>query len=255
MSEKTIKNLLKNYFIDEKSFYYLVIECNILFFCAMMYIGGLQKFSLVDYPGKIACVVFCQGCCMRCNYCHNKQLQQFEENSEDLFSFLQKRNGLLDAVVFSGGEPLLQHDLDTVISDIRKNFNFSIGLHTSGVFPEMFKKVICLIDWVGFDIKTDFEHYENVTHYKDSGKFAKQCLDILVNSGKEFEIRTTYDPRLISNDNLLTVARTLNQYGIKLWHIQECVLRDTNEPLHLPLPEDDILLQIRKFVDINIRRA
>lgn len=220
-----------------------------------MQIGGIQPFSLVDYPGKMSCVVFCQGCCMRCSYCHNKQLQPFVQSFEDIFAFLEKRVGLLEAVVFSGGEPLLQHDLYDVMLEIKNNFQFLIGLHTAGVAPDMFKAVLPLVDWVGLDVKTDFSHYENVTHYANSGDYANECFNVLVQSGKEFEVRTTYDARLITDDDMIAIADLLQRNEIKIWHIQECILRNYAESVHIPLPCDELLAKLEKRVNVDIRRG
>ena len=119
-------------------------------------IGGVETFSTVDFPNKMAAVVFMQGCPWLCPFCHNKALQEIGAESsfiwEKFFEFLQSRKGILDAVVFSGGEPLVQDELKDQIEEV-KSLGYKIGLHTGGYRPEALAKVLPLVDWVGFDIK------------------------------------------------------------------------------------------------------
>ncbi|MDR1289331.1 MAG: anaerobic ribonucleoside-triphosphate reductase activating protein [Holosporales bacterium] len=219
-----------------------------------MKIGGLLKFSVLDYPGKLSCVVFCQGCFLRCTYCHNPEFQPCEASAgvdfQEFLDFLKSRSGCLDAVVFSGGEPLLQTDLIQVI-EIVKELGFFVGIHTSGVVPNMFKKVVSLVDWIGFDIKTVFRKYDIVTQFQGSGLLVKIGLEILLNSGVSYEIRTTYDSRFISQEDVLKVAEILQKLGVREWTIQECVIRDTDEALLLP--DKNVVEEASKLVRVNLR--
>ncbi|MBQ7524542.1 MAG: anaerobic ribonucleoside-triphosphate reductase activating protein [Alphaproteobacteria bacterium] len=223
----------------------------------MIKIGGILKFSSLDYPGRLSSVVFCQGCPNRCIYCHNPEFipttNVSRETFDDFLTFLDTRKGLLDAVVFSGGEPIMQPNLPECI-EIVKNKGFLVGLHTSGVIPHMFKKILHLVDWIGFDIKNSFEHYESITQIPNSGSLAKQSFDMLVTSNTNFEIRTTIDSRIITENNLLSIAKILQDNGIKKWVLQECLLRQRNKSEKLPLPNDDVIRQLSQYVKIEIRK-
>lgn len=186
-------------------------------------IGGVEPFTTVDFPDRLAAVLFCLGCPLRCPYCHNPELQDFKGNpfiSWDTFTdFLDSRKKLLDGIVFSGGEPLSQKDLYDSMKAV-KDRGYEIGLHTSGVNPERLKQVLPLIDWVGFDVKTPFEFYTSRIPHSD-GNTVKECLDILLKAGKEVEARTTLDPRVISKEELRGLARTLSDRGVKTYALQE----------------------------------
>ncbi|MDR0753515.1 MAG: anaerobic ribonucleoside-triphosphate reductase activating protein, partial [Holosporaceae bacterium] len=177
-----------------------------------MKIGGVLKFSTLDYPGKLSAVIFCQGCPLRCPYCHNAEFQDIllpgKEKLDEVFEFLKSRESLLDAVVISGGEPLLQHDLMDCILKF-KTLGFLIGVHTSGINPKAFVEILPIVDWIGFDIKTLFKNYERVTQIPNSGELAQESFNNLVHSNVNYEIRTTYDARFISADDLYTIAQNL----------------------------------------------
>jgi pyruvate formate lyase activating enzyme len=130
-------------------------------------VGGVEKFSAVDFPGKLSAVVFMQGCPWKCPFCHNASIREILSENEfswQLFiEFLKSRVGKLDAVTFSGGEPLVQEGLYEAINDV-KEMGFQIGLHTGGYRPEHLAKILPLIDWVGLDIKAPFtsDHYKKI---------------------------------------------------------------------------------------------
>jgi pyruvate formate lyase activating enzyme len=220
-------------------------------------IAALLKFSALDYPGKLSAVVFCQGCPLRCRYCHNKDFLDADLpgqiSFEELKTFLDTRKDKLEAVVFSGGEPLLQDDLYEAIMTV-KNMGFLIGLHTAGSYPERLTAVLELVDWVGFDIKTSFLRYRDVTQIENSGHLAQISLVKLLISGVNYELRTTYDPRYIPAEFLTEIAKTLRTVGATKWIIQECILRDGSEKNSLPLPEAEALSAASKYIDIEVRR-
>ena len=134
-------------------------------------------------------------------------------------AFLQGRIGLLDAVVFCGGEPTAHRALPDAIAQVR-DMGFAIGLHTAGIHPEIFTDCLPLVDWVGFDIKTCFAHYEQVVHVPDAGPRAHLGAQQLVASGIAHQWRTTWHPALISDDALMEAARDLHQLGATRWTIQ-----------------------------------
>ena len=151
-----------------------------------LHIGGLTPFSATDYPGCFAAVVFCQGCPWRCGYCHNPHLIPPHSQGEicwtDVMHFLRRRIGILDAVVFSGGEPTLQQGIAEAMQEVR-NLGFLVGLHSAGAYPAQLKKLLPLLDWVGLDIKAPFADYEKITGVPGSGVPARECAQFLIESG------------------------------------------------------------------------
>lgn len=220
-------------------------------------IGAVLKFSTLDYPGKLSAVIFCQGCLNRCVYCHNPDfipiLSTSPTDFTEVLNFLKTRQGLLDAVVFSGGEPLIQAGLSDAVEQI-KSLGFLTGLHTSGVNSKMLKEIIGQIDWIGFDIKTVFNKYEIITQNKISGKLAEESLDIILQSNISYEVRTTVDSRYITMEDLQNIASMLNGKGIGKWVLQECILRNDNNEEKLSLPNEDEIKLLQQFVEVEIRR-
>lgn len=181
-----------------------------------IHVGGITPFTTIDFPGRLAAVIFCQGCPWRCRYCHNRHLLESGEAGQyswnDTFQWLETRRGLLDGVVFSGGEPLLQKQLPEAIGQIHQN-GFEVALHTSGVYPERLSKVLPLIEWVGLDIKAPFDEYELITG-GGNGQRAKDSLIRILDSGKDFELRCTVDPLFFNPDNAGKMARQLMELGV-----------------------------------------
>lgn len=179
----------------------------------MLTIGGLIPFTTIDYPGKLSAVVFCQGCPWRCHYCHNPHLLASSTTSsltwEGVVAFLRTRQGLLDGVVFSGGEPTMQQALPDALAEVRR-MGFLTGLHTGGAYPEQLAACLPHLDWVGMDLKAPFDEYEQITGTPESGLMAAQSADLLRKSGIPLEFRTTVDPwlemagRLAAMKNLVT---------------------------------------------------
>ena len=135
-------------------------------------IGGFVPFTATDYPDHLAAVVFCQGCPWRCVYCHNPHLLPARGEAQhpwvSIAAFLETRRGLLDAVVFSGGEPTFQDALPAAMRSVR-DMGFKVGLHTAGIYPRKLAAVLPLVDWIGIDVKAPFESYERVTGVSKSG--------------------------------------------------------------------------------------
>jgi len=187
-------------------------------------IGGFEPFSTVDYPGCIAAVVFAQGCPLKCFYCHNKDLLPAKAPPnyrwEEIEAFLINRCGLLDAVVFSGGEPLAQPALIPAMARVRA-LGFKVGLHTSGVYPARFAEALTFADWVGLDVKAGFDDYESVTGVKASGARAQESLTLLLASGVNHEVRTTVTTRAHSRTSLAALAAELRRAGVRRYAVQE----------------------------------
>jgi pyruvate formate lyase activating enzyme len=189
----------------------------------MLRIGGLTPLSTTDWPGMLAAVVFCQGCPWRCRYCHNPDLIPSRGETEipwsEVLAFLHRRKGLLDAVVFSGGEPTLQAALPDAIREVRA-LGFKIGLHTGGMYPQKLDAVLPLVDWVGLDVKAPFAEYPRITGAPGSGARALAGLQRVLDSGVRHEIRTTVHPALMSDTDLADMARDLAARGVKHYVIQ-----------------------------------
>ena len=200
-----------------------------------MLIGGLQKFSLIDYPGKLCAIIFTQGCNFRCPYCHNPELVLPERfipslSEEEIFSFLDKRKKQLEAVEVTGGEPTLQPDLLSFLAKI-KNRGFSVKLDTNGSFPEIVQKAIRqgVVDYLAMDVKAPLERYQAVTHSKIDPQKIKKTIAIIMKSGLDYEFRTTIVKSQLSLEDFLKIAQLIK--GAKLYVLQNFVPAKTLDSL------------------------
>ena len=163
-----------------------------------MKIHGLQKLTLLDYPGHVACTVFTGGCNLRCPFCHNASLVTHIDEAavmpeEEFFGFLKKRQGILDGVCITGGEPLMNADIEDFIKKIRA-LGFAVKLDTNGTFFETLSRIVenKLVDYIAMDIKNTVEKYPITTGV--SAKVTeniKKSVELLKNSDIPFEFRTT----------------------------------------------------------------
>lgn len=189
----------------------------------MLKAGGLTPFSTGDYPGKLAAVIFVQGCPWRCGYCHNPHLQERTSASplvwSDILSWLQRRTGLIDAVVFSGGEPTMDPALPDAMQAVRE-LGFHIGLHTAGIYPRQLAAVLPLTDWIGLDVKAPPHRFDEITRSAGSAALNAASLRLLLDSGKDYECRTTAHPSLFSPDELLLLAQQLARQGVARYALQ-----------------------------------
>lgn len=186
---------------------------------------------MIDYPDKIACIVFTQGCNFRCPYCHNPELvkpEMFGEslNEEEFFDFLKERMGKLDAVSITGGEPTLQYDLIEFIKKIR-DLGFLIKLDTNGTNPEMLKEIIDqkLVNYLAMDIKAPFSKYEEITRMPVNIEKIKQSVEMIKNSGIDYEFRTTLVKKLLSPEDIEQIGRDIA--GAKQYFLQKFVSTKT----------------------------
>lgn len=189
-------------------------------------IGGLVSFTTIDYPGKLAAVLFLTGCPLRCAYCSNPHLlfpRDGEYDPARVFEWLQSRVGKLEAVVFSGGEALMQSDAAIDYMRRVRELGFKIGLHTNGFYPETLKRAIDTIDWVGLDFKATREKYPDLTGQHIAYDNMIRSLDVWLESGKDFEVRVTCDPRYITKSDLLEISQLLSGRGVKNLAIQKYV--------------------------------
>lgn len=179
-----------------------------------MRIGGFHKFSLIDYPGKMAAVIFIQGCNFRCGYCHNPQLvfppqcgRPVDESV--VLEFLQSRQGKLQGVVVTGGEPTIHHGLLDFLARV-KSMNYMVKLDTNGSHPEVLMAAIDLglLDFIAMDIKTSFTRYEGATGVKTDLTRIRFSIDLIIKSGLPHQFRTTLVKSHCSDDDLKDI-RTL----------------------------------------------
>ena len=169
--------------------------------------------------------MYCQGCPWRCRYCHNPHLLPSEAAGgiawSEVLEFLERRRGLLDAVVFSGGEPSAQPGLARAMREA-KALGYRIGLHSAGIYPRRFAEVLPLVDWVGFDAKAPFDTaYARITGVRSSGEAALESARALLASGIDCEFRTTWHAGFLSLAELDRLTRTLADLGVRRYALQE----------------------------------
>ncbi|MDE2255716.1 MAG: anaerobic ribonucleoside-triphosphate reductase activating protein [Betaproteobacteria bacterium] len=194
----------------------------------MLRVGGITALTTIDFPGRLAAVVFCQGCPWRCGYCHNPNLLDAGGGALTMpwaavMAFLERRRGLLDGVVFSGGEPTLQAALPDAMQQVRR-LGFEVALHTAGMYPERLATVLHLIDWVGLDVKAPWLSYDAITGVPGSGERARESLRRVLTHGVAYECRTTWHPGLFSETELLSMGTDLAARGVRHWVVQACRL-------------------------------
>ena len=189
-----------------------------------MIIGGFQKFSLIDYPGKTCAIIFTRGCNFRCPYCHNPELVIPEQYAkpipvQSIFDFLASRQGKLDAVEITGGEPTLHADLLDFIKQI-KELGFLVKLDSQGSRPEVLKQAIKqqLVDYLAMDIKAPLEKYATVVKRPIATDKLQQSIQLIMKAGVDYEFRTTTVKSLTSKDDLRSIAQTIK--GAKNYYLQ-----------------------------------
>jgi len=181
-----------------------------------MLIGGLQKNSFIDFPGRISCVLFLSGCNFYCPYCHNPELARgFLASAppftpDQFYAFLEERRSLLDGVVISGGEPTLQADLPAVCAAV-KNLGFAVKLDTNGSRPHVLRHLVAegLVDYVAMDIKTDPRHYGPVFQSETGPETLKESIRIIMDSAPAYEFRTTCARPIIDEAVIGVIARSI----------------------------------------------
>jgi len=199
-----------------------------------MVIGGIQRFSLIDYPGKISAIIFTRGCNFRCPYCHNPELvdpnryvDALEE--EQLWEFLQRRQHKLDAVVITGGEPTLHDGLELFIEKI-KTMGFLVKLDTNGSNPRVLKNLLSenLLDYVAMDIKAPLEKYSEVARIPVAVENIEESIMLIRESHVSHEFRTTIAKNILSEEDVVIIAKMLQ--GEKLYILQICVPTKVLDP-------------------------
>ena len=221
-----------------------------------MKIHGLQKMTLLDFPGHVACTVFTGGCHLRCPFCHNFELVDgtapaiMEE--EELLSFLEKRRGLLDGVAFTGGEPCLQKNLPELMRKIRE-MGFAIKLDTNGNHPDMLEKMISegLVDYVAMDIKNSPEKYA-VTCGLETLDLTKirQSVEILKSGRVDYEFRTTVVAQFHEENDFRLIGQWLQ--GAKRYFLQSFTDRDSVPYGGMSAPSREEIFRYAQIAQENI---
>ncbi|MCX6765077.1 MAG: anaerobic ribonucleoside-triphosphate reductase activating protein [Candidatus Nealsonbacteria bacterium] len=199
-----------------------------------MIIGGLQKLTLIDYPGKLAATVFLAGCNFRCPWCYSSELvlpakikSQPKVSQNEFFEFLNGKKGLLEGVVICGGEPTLNKDLMEFIGKI-KEMGFTVKLDTNGSNPEILKELLekKMIDYVAMDIKAPKEKYKELTGKKIDLASINKSVDLLLSlpinarsqKSADYEFRTTLVPNLLNKEDIISISRWIS--GAERYYIQ-----------------------------------
>jgi pyruvate formate lyase activating enzyme len=190
-----------------------------------MRLGGLQKTSLIDYPGKVSAIVFTIGCNFHCPYCHNPELvdETAEEISEeDFFTFLEKRVGLLDAVTITGGEPTLHDDLPSFVERI-KQLGFLVKLDSNGTRPDMLRQLIAqkLVDYIAMDIKAPLAKYEHTIARPADLQKIQESITLLSEGRVPYEFRTTVVKALLPPEDFPAIGELIR--GAEVYYLQKFI--------------------------------
>ena len=225
-----------------------------------MLIGGLQKISMIDYPEKLAAVIFTSGCNFCCPYCHNPELNQINSTQiidEDfIFNFLKTRINKLDAIVISGGEPTIQEDLLSFAKKI-KNLGFLLKLDTNGFNPDIIKILLNenLLDYIAMDIKAPLEKYQTFSKENLNLDNILKSIKIIIKSNIDYEFRTTVTKSLLSYDDFLNIGNMLS--GAKKYYLQKyvsCIKNDYVDETYSDIEFAEIINLLKPFIiDIKLR--
>ncbi|MFH1461314.1 MAG: anaerobic ribonucleoside-triphosphate reductase activating protein [Patescibacteria group bacterium] len=203
-----------------------------------MLIGGLEKLSLIDYPGKLAAVVFTSGCNFRCPFCQNPELvnvrkikKQPRIKEDAFFDFLKSRQGLLEGVCLTGGEPTIQTDLIDFVRKI-KRLGFLVKLDTNGSNPEILKKLFQekLLDFIAMDIKSSKERYSEAINQKIDFEKIQESIKLIKQSKIDYEFRTTLVPGLVDEGEIRKIGQWLK--GAESFVLQQFRPEKTLDPAY-----------------------
>lgn len=198
-------------------------------------VAGMTQMTTLDYPDHLACVVFLQGCPLRCGYCHNSHMMSPRRGDEGEWQavreFLESRRGLLDAVVFSGGEPTLHNALPAAMRETQA-MGFKVGLHTAGPYPARLARLLPWLDWVGLDVKGHARDFDRICGRPGICQRNSQSLMTLLDSSMSFECRTTVHWRDFSLADVERLALTLADCGVRHYAIQTARTRQCLDPAY-----------------------
>jgi len=190
-----------------------------------MLIKGFQRLSLIDYPGKLCSIIFVAGCNFRCPYCYNVELVENPGKlktitEEEIIDFMKTREGLLDGVCITGGEPTIQKGLEGFAKKI-KDIGFLVKIDTNGSNPKVLKKLIekKLVDYIAMDVKAPLEKYEKIIKGKIDLEKIQESIDLIRKSYIDYEFRTTVVPKFFDEKDALAIGKWLK--GSKNYYIQQ----------------------------------
>ena len=177
--------------------------------------------SMIDYPDNICTTLFTGVCNFDCEFCYNKGLLKEKEIDfeKEILPKLLERKDFIDHVIISGGECTIHPEFEKVINTLYEN-GFKIGIHTNGYAPEILDRIIDKIDYVGMDIKNDFENYNEITQKRVDVDKIKTSVDLILKSGINYEFRTTVYPKYVDKENIVTIAKYLKDVGSKKYVLQ-----------------------------------
>ena len=223
-----------------------------------MFFAGFQKLTLLDYPGKVACILFTNGCNFRCPFCHNASLVRAQDGADisdsEVLEFLKKRQGILEGVCISGGEPLIHNELKDFIREVKK-LGYPVKLDTNGSFPQKLRELIGegLVDYVAMDIKNSFEKYNETTGISADIDSIKESIEILINGNIDYEFRTTLVSGFHTTQDMQRIGEMIK--GTKKYYLQNFV--DSGDilcPGLAPLGEEEMELMKKtaeKYVSVT----
>lgn len=223
-----------------------------------MKIGGLQKVSLIDYPGLISAIIFLQGCNFKCSYCHNPELVDpdlFQPcmKEKDILDFLDTRRGKLDAVSITGGEPTIQSNLIPFIKKIKK-MGFAVKMDTNGSRPQVIKALLSekLLDFIAMDIKAPLEKYEEIINVPVKSDLIKESIRLVIKSKIPYEFRTTVLQSQLDEKDILNIAKLIS--GANNYVLQNFVPTKTLDIIFLKEKScsDEIFQKIKKRLEHQI---
>ncbi|MEE1225401.1 MAG: anaerobic ribonucleoside-triphosphate reductase activating protein [Clostridia bacterium] len=223
-----------------------------------MFFAGFQKLTLLDYPGKVACILFTNGCNFRCPFCHNASLVRAQDGADisddEVLEFLKKRQGILEGVCISGGEPLIHNELKDFIREVKK-LGYPVKLDTNGSFPQKLRELIGegLVDYVAMDIKNSFEKYNETTGISTDIDSIKESIEILINGNIDYEFRTTLVSGFHTPKDMQSIGEMIK--GTKKYYLQN--FADSGDilcPGLAPLGKDEMELMKKtaeKYVSVT----
>ncbi len=191
-----------------------------------MIFGGLEKFTLIDYPGKVACMVYTIGCNFRCPYCHNPELVDETVDTKiterEIISFLESRKGMLDGIVITGGEPTLHDDLLDFIRKVKK-LGFLVKLDSNGTRPSVLIKAVeeGIVDYIAMDIKSPLSKYSETVARPVDIENIKKSIEFIIKSNIDYEFRTTIIKALVKPEDIEVIGSEI--MGAKRYYLQKFI--------------------------------
>lgn len=221
-----------------------------------MNIAGIQKLTLLDYPGHTAAIVFLNGCDFKCPFCHNAEIININNDSKisltDLEIFLEKRKNMLDGIVVTGGEPCIQKDLKGLLILIKK-YNYLIKLDTNGNHPDVLNTLLKenLVDYIAMDIKNSLEKYPKTIGVPNfNTKNIEKSIEVIKNSNIEYEFRTTVIKDFHTENDFIKIGNMLG--NVKSYYLQQFILSENVPDVNLKSPSIEDMKLYLEIVKQNI---